>query len=28
MDISMLDVAMGAGLLILIVLIVMRKKSR
>jgi len=28
MDISMLDVAMGAGLLILIVLIVMRKKNR
>jgi len=28
MDISMLDVAMGAGLLILIVLIVMRKKTR
>jgi len=28
MDISMLDVAMGAGLLILIVLIVLRKKNR
>jgi len=28
MDISMLDVAMGAVLLILIVLIVMRKKTR
>jgi len=28
MDISMLDVAMGAGLLILIVLIVLRKKTR
>jgi len=28
MDISMLNVAMGAGLLILIVLIVLRKKNR
>jgi len=28
MDISMLDVAMGTGLLILIVLIVLRKKNR
>jgi len=28
MDFSILDVAMGAGLLILVVLILMRKKNR